>query len=103
MTSLHTHTFFFPVFPSLISSHAGLLERIHESLQRHIPTRNFNITVASYWLWLTASPPIIQIPILAKFFDGNEQQPFSYQLLYKVLLVCLRLCVYIHESTKCTI
>ena len=75
MHTIIIHHLIHSLFPPFISSHAGLLERVHESLERHLPTRNFNVTVASYWLWLTASPPIIQIPILAKFFDGNEQQP----------------------------
>lgn len=51
-------------------SHAGLLERVHQSIGGHLPGANFNIAAVDGWNLLTGSPPIVHIPLLANYFDG---------------------------------
>lgn len=46
-------------------SHAGFLQRLHQTLPNH-----FNLEVLEEWRILTGNPPLLHIPVLADFFDG---------------------------------
>mmetsp|Transcript_16654 Transcript_16654/g.16017 ORF Transcript_16654/g.16017 Transcript_16654/m.16017 type:complete len:725 (+) Transcript_16654:271-2445(+) len=46
-------------------SHAGFLQRLHQTLPNH-----FNLEVLEEWRVLTGNPPLLHIPVLADFFDG---------------------------------
>lgn len=46
-------------------SHAGFLQRLHQSLPDH-----FDLEGLEEWRMLTGNPPLLHIPVLADFFDG---------------------------------
>jgi len=66
----------YAIGPKSTNAHAALIKRLYESY-----SHKFNRTKLQEWIELTRSPPLLQIPILARNFDMTYVMVSQFQEL----------------------